>query len=124
MQKPALSLFLVLLFWDISFAAEIIPSEFILPAQSQNEKSFEQSITISNNESTEILINKIRSSCDCIKLKQNDKKITIAPGDSYSVKFTVCPNLIGKGKFIKYIFINLQNSNSPIITAKIKGEIF
>lgn len=112
------------LFYKPIIAAEINPAQIRFDILAPTDTPIERSLTIVNNETQDIFLDKVRSSCDCLVIK---KDVALSPaipaGKHRVITFTLYPNLIGKGKFAKYIFLSFKNSASPVISLKITGEI-
>ncbi len=107
-----------------SIAALVNPADISFAVLAGTNTPIERSLTIVNNETHDIFIDTIRSSCSCIVIKKDiaDKE-AIPPGKNRIVTFTFYPKLLNKGKFVKYIFLRITNASSPVISVTVTGEI-
>lgn len=116
-------IFLSLLIGDpgLSFALEISPRTINL-GNIIKGKTITQNIQIINNEAQTINVKKARSSCECITLEY-EKDILIKENQIYTIILTLNTAELAEGKLKKFVFLYFQNSENPISSIELRGNI-
>ncbi|MBU1043432.1 MAG: DUF1573 domain-containing protein [Candidatus Omnitrophica bacterium] len=116
-------IFLSLLIGDpgLSFALEISPRTINL-GNIIKGKTITQNIQIINNEAQTINLKKARSSCECITLEY-EKDILIKENQIYTIILTLNTAELAEGKLKKFVFLYFQNSENPISSIELRGNI-
>lgn len=106
---------------ESAFALEISP-KIINLGEIQKNKVILQEIHIKNTESQMIILEKARSSCDCITLEY-EKNIQLKKNETCKITLTLNTAELSEGKLKKFIFLSFQNTKTPIHSIEIKGNI-
>jgi len=103
------------------FAVEVTPKVVRLGDISK-EQITKQSLEIKNNESQTIVLEKARTSCECVKMEY-EKEEQIQKGSTYTIILDIDTGDLPSGKFKKFIFLYFKNSKTPIVSVEIKGNL-
>jgi len=125
MKNMVITRLFFILFSSIQYKAdalEIKPDRLELGKINQDSVTIEQEIIIFNNEKTQLQIKKLRSSCDCIEIGL-EHAVKLKPGQKFSIKIELIPSKLEKGKFRKYIFLEVIGSIKPVYVIEINGSI-
>ncbi len=99
------------------FALEITPKVIELGDVSP-DKTFKETITIKNNESKTIILEKARSSCDCVTIEYEKNK-KIKKQEIYILNIRINTEGLDRKNLRKFIFLQFRNSKTPIISVEI-----
>ncbi|MBN1521087.1 MAG: DUF1573 domain-containing protein [Candidatus Aureabacteria bacterium] len=121
MKKAVLMTFFFFLFPVFAMPAEIAPQK-VLFGDVQEDALIEREIIIFNNEPAAIELKKIRSSCDCLIIDFNTA-VSIEPEKELKVIIKLDPSKLGKGKFRKYLFLEMKNSKKSLYSIEVHGTI-
>jgi hypothetical protein len=102
-------------------ALDISPAEVALGDIISAPDIFEKKIKIKNDGRQPVFLVKVRTSCSCIVLENNEKK-EIKPGETYVIRLRVMLKEFGKGKFRKYLFLHFENTEKPRYVVHIYGN--
>ena len=111
----------IILFSPFCLAADIQPRVIELGNLSINTTS-KQTINIENNEAETIILEKARSSCKCVTIEY-EKGRQIQKQTVYMLTLNFATAGLNTGKFKKFLFFNFKNSQTPVISIEIKGNI-
>ncbi len=104
-----------------SLALEISPQTIDL-GDIQKNRIIHYEIQIKNNELQPIILEKARTSCDCINLEYEKNK-SIEKNKSYVIKLILNTTELSEGKLKKFIFLSFRNSEKPIHSIEVRGNI-
>ncbi|MCK5707995.1 MAG: DUF1573 domain-containing protein [Candidatus Aureabacteria bacterium] len=114
--------FILFLFPFSAYAVEISPQKVYFGDVKATENSIAKEITIKNDEKISVVAKNIRTSCDCLVFEFKEQKI-IKPNETFKFTFKLNPAKLDKGKFRKYLFFEIKNSEKPLYVVEIHGNI-
>ena len=121
MRKLFLTLLLIINCTASLYAAQTAPSVSMGEVPG-NAEMVAGHIEIQNNEPNSIVLKTARSSCDCIIMSSSGGQ-TIKAGQSNTIEFQLLPAKLPPGKFKKFIFLEFENSQTPVIAVEVSGTI-
>ncbi|MFH1062017.1 MAG: DUF1573 domain-containing protein [Candidatus Omnitrophota bacterium] len=116
-----LFLSLITLHPGLGFALEISPQAINLGDIPKN-KVIKREIQIKNDEPQLIILQKARSSCDCVTIEY-EKGRQLKENEIYKISLSLNTAELSEGKLKKFIFLYFKNAKNPIYSLELSGNI-